>query len=162
MKKIFLMCFAALLYLNSTAQDAPPVTGNEEQKEKIAQTIEALKTAYITKDLGLSPEEAQKFWPVYNNFADEIKKARIEHKDDDIAFEEKKVAIMKRYRENFRKILNGEDRVKRCFRVEPEFHKLLRREWQIRQNRGQGIKRPNGPGPNRGGQPIKPGGLPRQ
>lgn len=30
--------------------------------------IEALKTAHITKELDLTPAEAEKFWPVYNKF----------------------------------------------------------------------------------------------
>lgn len=113
------------------AQEPPP---EMEQGENMAQTIEALKTAYITKDLNLTPEEAQKFWPVYNGFAEEIKKARIDHKDDDIAFEEKRVAIMKKYRENFKTVLNNDERVKRCFRAERSFNQLLRNEI-VRRNR---------------------------
>lgn len=34
--------------------------------------IEAWKIAYITKNLDLSPAEAQKFWPVYNAYKAEI------------------------------------------------------------------------------------------
>ncbi|MGB0787909.1 MAG: sensor of ECF-type sigma factor [Marinirhabdus sp.] len=30
--------------------------------------IKALKTAYITEQLGLTPQEAEKFWPIYNVF----------------------------------------------------------------------------------------------
>lgn len=36
----------------------------ETKKEK----IKALKIAYITKDLNLSSNEAEKFWPVYNAY----------------------------------------------------------------------------------------------
>ena len=39
-----------------------PHANNKEKREK----IKALKTAYITEKLALTPEEAQKFWPVYN------------------------------------------------------------------------------------------------
>ena len=38
---------------------------------------EALKIAYITNRLNLSPEEAQKFWPIYNNYSVELKVARM-------------------------------------------------------------------------------------
>jgi hypothetical protein len=38
--------------------------GQEAKKEK----IKALKIAYITKDLNLSVNEAEKFWPIYNAF----------------------------------------------------------------------------------------------
>ncbi len=39
----------------------------KEKREK----IKALKVAYITEKLDLSPEEAQKFWPIYNTFEDQ-------------------------------------------------------------------------------------------
>jgi Spy/CpxP family protein refolding chaperone len=38
----------------------------KEKKEK----IKALKVAYITEQLELTTEEAQKFWPVYNAYDD--------------------------------------------------------------------------------------------
>lgn len=34
--------------------------------------IESLKTKFITEKLDLSPEEAQKFWPVYNAYRKEL------------------------------------------------------------------------------------------
>ena len=124
------------------------------EKKQLIQTIDALKVAYMTKELNLSTEEAQKFWPLYNNFSEEIKKARIENKDDDIAFQEKKVVLMKKYKEGFKKLLNNDDRVKKCFRAEPEFHKLLRKEWVRRQMQPNRQQRPNGSNnPNIGTRP---------
>jgi Spy/CpxP family protein refolding chaperone len=38
----------------------------KEKKEK----IKALKVAYITEELNLTSEEAQKFWPIYNTYDD--------------------------------------------------------------------------------------------
>src|SRR5436190_20382368 len=38
----------------------------QEKKEH----IEALKVSYITQKLNLTKEEAQKFWPVYNEYQD--------------------------------------------------------------------------------------------
>ncbi|CAM3859291.1 MULTISPECIES: sensor of ECF-type sigma factor [Flavobacterium] len=40
--------------------------GFREKKEK----IKAIKIAYITEQLNLTTDEAQKFWPVYNTFDD--------------------------------------------------------------------------------------------
>ncbi|KIX22773.1 sensor of ECF-type sigma factor [Flavobacterium sp. 316] len=40
--------------------------GFKEKKEK----IKALKVAFITEELNLTTEEAQKFWPVYNSYDD--------------------------------------------------------------------------------------------
>ncbi len=128
MKNIFLI---GLLFVSITAfaQDGNETPINNDERAKIAQTIDALKVAYITKELNLTPDEAQKFWPIYNGFSNEIKKARIDFKQDDLAFEEKKVIIMKRYKEDFKKVLNSDSRVNKCFKAEPEFHKILKAEW---------------------------------
>ncbi|HET7360403.1 MAG TPA: hypothetical protein VFI78_00550 [Salinimicrobium sp.] len=60
MKIVFFLSFALFGPLNLTAQ-------HEEHRER----IKSLKTAYITENLNLSPEEAQKFWPIYNAFIEE-------------------------------------------------------------------------------------------
>jgi len=39
---------------------------SEEQRKKEFQRIQSEKIAFITQELDLSPEEAQVFWPVYN------------------------------------------------------------------------------------------------
>ena len=39
----------------------------QDHKEK-REKVKALKVAYITEQLGLTSEEAQKFWPIYNTF----------------------------------------------------------------------------------------------
>jgi len=48
----------------------------KEKKEK----IKALKIAYITNELALTPDEATKFWPLFNAFEDkqqDIKKQKL-------------------------------------------------------------------------------------
>lgn len=40
--------------------------------------IKTLKIAYITEKLNLSEKEAQKFWPIYNNFEEENSRLRKE------------------------------------------------------------------------------------
>jgi hypothetical protein len=40
--------------------------------------MESYRIAYITEKLDLTPDEAQRFWPIYNQFRDELKKI---HKD---------------------------------------------------------------------------------
>ncbi|MDP1727940.1 MAG: hypothetical protein Q8M15_14240 [Bacteroidota bacterium] len=44
---------------------------------RMMENIEAMKVGFITQKLDLSPEEAQKFWPIYNKYADELEKLRI-------------------------------------------------------------------------------------
>lgn len=38
--------------------------------------VEALRVAYITEKVGLTSSEAEKFWPVYNDYNDKIKAIR--------------------------------------------------------------------------------------
>ncbi len=37
-----------------------------------AEKIQSLKIAFITQKLQLTPDEAQKFWPVYNQYDKEV------------------------------------------------------------------------------------------
>lgn len=59
---------------------------SQDHKEK-REKVKALKVAYITEQLELTPEEAQKFWPIYNTFDD--KQAELRH--------EKMRAILNRF-----------------------------------------------------------------
>ncbi len=43
-----------------------------QPKDKIRERIKAQRVAFITDRLSLTPDEAQKFWPIYNQFTDEF------------------------------------------------------------------------------------------
>ncbi len=64
MKKFiaFTICLFAAVVLFAQPQGKP----SEEQRKKDFERIQSEKIAYITQELDLSPEEAQVFWPVYN------------------------------------------------------------------------------------------------
>ncbi|SHJ14134.1 hypothetical protein [Flavobacterium terrae] len=47
----------------------PTLIFSQEMDEKI-ERIKALRVAYISDRLELTPEEAQKFWPLFNQFDD--------------------------------------------------------------------------------------------
>ncbi|WP_430900980.1 MULTISPECIES: hypothetical protein [unclassified Paraflavitalea] len=120
MKKflLILVCFLGLNFI-SKAQD--------DKKEN--SRIEALKIAFITRKLNLSPEEAQKFWPVYNRYTDEMRQIRQDLKDnkDELAKEEKILNIRKKFNGEFGKALNT-DKVNEFFKAEREFNNLLQKE----------------------------------
>lgn len=97
--------------------------------------LEAIKIAYITKELNLTPAEAQRFWPVYNSYSNDVKLARNAHPDDEIAFEEALVSIRKKYKPDFKSILVLEARVNRTFIIEREYRELLRKALLNRQQR---------------------------
>jgi len=45
---------------------------NMSAQEKGRERIKAYKTAYITQELDLSSKEAEKFWPIYNEYDSQI------------------------------------------------------------------------------------------
>lgn len=47
------------------------------QKDK-RERIKALKVAFITERIDLSEKESQKFWPIYNDFENEINQIRFQ------------------------------------------------------------------------------------
>jgi hypothetical protein len=105
------------------------------------ETVEAIKIAYFTRKLNLTPEEAQKFWPVYNQYADDLKQLRQQNRDlDEVDMEQKVVNLRKKYKDDFAKVLPGE-RVNQFYKVDKEFTMFLRNELQernqMRQNRKQ-------------------------
>ena len=92
--------------------------------------VEALKIAYLTKKLDLTQEEAQKFWPIYNEYTKEIRKARIDARKDnksELDVEEKLLNIRKKYEVEFSKAISKE-KVNTFFRAEKEFGTLLQKE----------------------------------
>ncbi|MFM7728541.1 MAG: hypothetical protein ACKO7B_17715 [Flavobacteriales bacterium] len=64
----------------------PPAPGGEKRKEK----VEALKRSYYSEKLALTPSEAEKFWPIYNEFRKKEETLRKEGKGDKKKGEEPK------------------------------------------------------------------------
>lgn len=123
---IILSCISFLGFAQQA--DTPPVGNN----------IQALKIAFVTKELALTPDEAQKFWPVYYNYLGEVKKARQERKVDVLIFEETVLNIRKKYKNDFKKVLNTDDRVNKVLSIDRDFNNVLKKELQKRiQNRNK-------------------------
>lgn len=132
MKVKHLLTASALAALTFTgfAQDEEksteekPKFDREEMMEQREEQQEAMRIAYITKEVGLTPEEAEKFWPVHNKMEAEIEAMKEENKPDHAkkleelsdaeiehiiqdAFEvkEKEIEIRKKYHAEFKTIL---------------------------------------------------------
>lgn len=93
---------------------------NAQQGEK----IQALKIAFITQKLQLTSAEAEKFWPVYNNYETEIKQLRSNGNPDVLDNEEKLLDIRKKYKPSFEKIL-GPQRLNDLYNAERDFRNVL-------------------------------------
>jgi Skp family chaperone for outer membrane proteins len=101
--------------------------------------IQVIKMGYIAKQLNLSPQEAEKFWPVYNQYTGDIRKIRIDaigNKEDEVVTEEKIVNVRKRYSNEFAKVLPP-DKVNLFFQSERKFGNFVQREAERRQLRMQ-------------------------
>jgi hypothetical protein len=124
------------LVLSGMAQD------NTEAPKADGSRIETLKIAYITQKLNLTTEEAEKFWPVYNKYMEEIRGARQNYQadKDEIKLEENILNIRKKYSVDFNKALSP-PKVNLFFRSEKEFGTIVqktlneRRQQRIQQRR---------------------------
>ena len=126
MKKIFLLfgfvTFAALLANGQEVADS----GNGREK------IKMLEIGYFTRQLQLSSNEAEKFWPLFNKYRKEI---RVVVKDrninDDLERQQKVLDVRKKYRKDFIGALD-EVRGGKVYEVEDRFKTMVRREMQQR------------------------------
>lgn len=73
---ILLAATAALLCTSVNAQHHEHSKQHEQKKAE----IRAMKTAFITQRLNLTPEEAEKFWPIYNQFESKMEENREKRK----------------------------------------------------------------------------------
>lgn len=105
--------------------------------------IEALKVSFITQKVDMTTQEAQSFWPVYNEYSDKIKLARrnfrgqygavTEFKTDkeaedylnaELKLKQTELDLNKEYFEKFRKIL-GSKKTAALRLAEDEFKKEI-------------------------------------
>jgi hypothetical protein len=119
MKRIITTLFLSILLLPAFAQKG--------------EKIESLKVAFISEKLNLDATTAQKFWPIYNQYDDEMKnliqQRRQQDKDersvDDILDQEQHALdIKKKYASQFSKILSAQQ-VNQLFVSEKEFRKMI-------------------------------------
>lgn len=126
----------------------------EKQNEK-KENIELQKIAFITKKLNLNPEEAQKFWPVYNQFQDKVqelhenrRKELMEAKgkinelsdkeitelvDNEIISRQKEVDLLKEYLAKFKAILPIK-KIAKLYEAEEQFKRFLLRSLNDKQH----------------------------
>jgi Spy/CpxP family protein refolding chaperone len=76
MKKLIILGLCLISTLSALAQD--PTNTDLAQDQKAQEKIKNLRIAYISDKLSLTPEQAEKFWPVYREFSDQRKEIRQE------------------------------------------------------------------------------------
>jgi hypothetical protein len=78
MKKIVIIGLYLLSVFVALGQDQPNVDP-VAQDPKVQEKIKNLRIAYISDKLGLTPEQAERFWPVYREFSDQRRELRQEY-----------------------------------------------------------------------------------
>ncbi len=133
--------------------------GQDHQKKKLTkQEKQAQHVAFITKHLELTTEEAEKFWPVYNELTEknramkkEHRKARTDKKFDEMTdaeidelmtdamnMKQKELDLKKEYHEKLKAVIPVR-KVAKLYHAEERYKKSQRK-------------------PGKAGQPGKPGG----
>ena len=152
MKKFILYLSLIFTIFSATAQtnDAATTMQNPKKEEK----IKALYVAYITQQLALTPDEAQKFWPVHSQYEAELKNVNVNNSNE-IDRQQSVLNVKKKYQGNFIKIL-GSERSNNFYRQDAEFRKkLVERLKQMRQRKMENGNNGGGTRLQRGGR-VKP------
>jgi hypothetical protein len=102
----------------------PPRPMTKEQRER----LESFRIQFITKKLDLTPAEAEKFWPLYNEQREASRNLMQEKKEDEIEFQEAMLVIRKKFKKDLMPILKTEDRVNLALKVDRELLNKMRNE----------------------------------
>lgn len=108
------------------------VIAQGDRTQAPGQRLQALKVAYVTKELNLTSEEAEKFWPVYHAYNGELRKIRVDKTQDVLTQEENMLNVRKKYQGEFRKVLNSDERANKVLTVDRDFNNMVRKELQQR------------------------------
>jgi hypothetical protein len=109
-------------------QPPPPRAMNKEQRQR----LELFSIQFITKKLNLTPAEAEKFWPVYNEQKAASRNLMQTAKEDEIAFQEAMLVIRKKFKKDLMPILKTEERVNLALKVDRELLNKMRNEMMRR------------------------------
>ena len=126
MKKIFLLF--GLITFATLLTNAQQVVKPENGREK----IKMLEIGYFTRQLRLSVNEAEKFWPLFNRYRQELKRTiRDGSITDELERQQRILDLRKKYRKDFGNVLDKE-RGAQVFQAEDNFKAIVRREIQQR------------------------------
>ena len=132
-----------LFALPAFAQDPDPEE-NQPLDPKVEQRINAARVAYITERLGLTPEEAEKFWPIYREYAQKRKDLRHQFREArkkgideskmlelDLKIKQEELDLEKDYSGRLQKIITPQ-KLMHLRQAEGDFRRLLLKHVQQR------------------------------
>lgn len=146
MKTRFLIIFLLLIV---SGLDAQPRRGGNRDGSPTRERIRAQRVAFITERLALTTEEAQRFWPVYNQFTDEWEQLKKQQNtlrknaadklavisdadaakmlEEELAIQQKMVDVQRKYQASLQKVISVK-KVVMLYKAERDFKlELLKR-----------------------------------
>lgn len=137
--KLLLLVF---ITLPAFSQDDDEIVQKDPKAE---QKIKAAHAAYLTERLGLTPEEAEKFWPIYREYSEKRKEIRQQFKDAkkngsneqtlidlDLKVKQQQLDLEKDYSGRLQKVITPQ-KLMHLRQAEGDFRKLLLRQIQQRE-----------------------------
>lgn len=105
----------------------------QDPNDPRAEKIQSLKIAFITQKLQLTSDEAEKFWPIYNEYDNEMRNIQLDSRNGNVIDKDQKLLdIRKKYASSFEKVI-GPQKVNKLFNAESDFRAVLIRRLQNRQ-----------------------------
>jgi hypothetical protein len=133
--------------------------GQKGKQGDVERQIKSKKIAFITEKLELTPEEAERFWPLYNVLEDERSEIHKERRENNRKYRKERESmsdsefldfankivelqlaegkLAEQYNKKFQKILPPE-KVVRLYLVEGRFRAHLMKEYSERRRSGHG------------------------
>jgi hypothetical protein len=133
MKKLFsVLVIFCWLTLPLHSQPGP------EPQGPAAGRIETMKINYVTNRLHLTPQEAQRFWPIYRFYSAEKRQAYLVYRSNgnELERQETMLNIRKKYSLEFLKALSP-GKINDFFKAENEFETTVILEIRRRQMQGR-------------------------
>jgi len=145
-KTAFALLICCGISLNANAQIGDLTTDYANEIEAMRTVMQTERKILVMREMVLTPEEAEVFWPLYDEYNAEVKtigdlrvkvitdyaqnyptmtneKAK-QLLDDSVKYEDKKIKLEKRYIKKFRKIL-PEIKVTRYFQLENKLDAII-------------------------------------
>ncbi|MFO8235317.1 MAG: hypothetical protein R6U04_07940 [Bacteroidales bacterium] len=136
--KIFLLSIFIFLAFSAVAQ--------EKEKQSVRKQIQTEKIAFFTEKIGLTLQEAERFWPIYNEYWDKKNKIEEDRKnqmdaylnhpetfskneienlvDNYVDYRKQKAELLEEYHKKFKEILPVE-KVLRLYVADYDFKSYL-------------------------------------
>lgn len=146
MKTIKLIPLVALMFSFSSLMAQHHGGDHEDKLEEKKEKVDAARIAFITNELDLTTEEAQKFWPIHNEFRAEMDKLHEERRaiykkekgniddlsdeevkgmmDKHFALERQELALKEKYHKKFLEVLPAK-KVAKLYHAEQRFKREL-------------------------------------